>query len=99
MTRLLQTLKLWVIDASQNLNLEIKKLIKALIKLAEKNKNVIMPGFTHLKNAQPVLFSHYLLAYIEMFKRDHKKFTNVIKNTSENPFGICCTSRNRFCNR
>ncbi|WP_440679194.1 argininosuccinate lyase [Candidatus Pelagibacter sp. HIMB1517] len=88
--------KLWVIDASQNLNIEIKKLIKALIKLAEKNKNVIMPGFTHLKNAQPVLFSHYLLAYIEMFKRDHKKFTNVIKNTSENPLGSAALAGTGF---
>ena len=88
--------KLWVIDASQNLNIEIKKLIKALIKLAEKNKNVIMPGFTHLKNAQPVLFSHYLLAYIEMFKRDHKKFTNVIKNASENPLGSAALAGTGF---
>ena len=88
--------KLWIIDASQNLNIEIKKLIKALIKLAEKNKNVIMPGFTHLKNAQPVLFSHYLLAYIEMFKRDHKKFTNVIKNTSENPLGSAALAGTGF---
>ena len=88
--------KLWVIDASQNLNIEIKKLIKSLIKLAEKNKNVIMPGFTHLKNAQPVLFSHYLLAYIEMFKRDHKKFTNVIKNTSENPLGSAALAGTGF---
>ena len=88
--------KLWVIDASQNLNIEIKKLIKALIKLAEKNKNVIMPGFTHLKNAQPVLFSHYLLAYIEMFKRDHKKFSNVIKNTSENPLGSAALAGTGF---
>lgn len=88
--------KLWVIDATQNLNIEIKKLIKALIKLAEKNKNVIMPGFTHLKNAQPVLFSHYLLAYIEMFKRDHKKFTNVIKNTSENPLGSAALAGTGF---
>ena len=88
--------KLWVIDASKNLNLEIKKLIKALIKLAEKNKDVIMPGFTHLKNAQPVLFSHYLLAYVEMLKRDHSKFLNVIKNTSENPLGSAALAGTGF---
>lgn len=46
-----------------------------------------MPGFTHLKNAQPVLFSHYLLAYVEMFKRDIVKFNNVINNLNENPLG------------
>ena len=46
-----------------------------------------MPGFTHLKNAQPVLFSHYMLAYVEMLKRDLKKIDNLILNTSENPLG------------
>ena len=54
-----------------------------------------MPGFTHLKNAQPVLFSHHLLAYVEMFKRDFKKFKNVINNTSENP-RFCCTAGTSF---
>ena len=88
--------KLWVISASNDLNLEIKKLIKAIIKLADKHKDLIMPGFTHLKNAQPVLFSHYLLAYVEMFKRDYKKFINVIKNTSENPLGSVALAGTSF---
>jgi argininosuccinate lyase len=79
--------KLWIKKSSK----EIKKLIHDLIKnftnLAEKNIDIIMPGFTHLKNAQPVLFSHYLLAYVEMFKRDYVKFQNVINNANENPLG------------
>jgi argininosuccinate lyase len=62
-------------------------LIKDFTHLADKNIDVIMPGFTHLKNAQPVLFSHYLLAYVEMFKRDFVKFENVINNLNENPLG------------
>ena len=79
--------KLWIKKSS----IEIKKLIHHLIKdftnLADKNIDVIMPGFTHLKNAQPVLFAHYLLAYVEMFKRDYQKFQNVINNLDENPLG------------
>ncbi len=75
---------------------EIKNLIKSILKLAEKNKNVIMPGFTHLKNAQPVLFSHHLLAYIEMFKRDYYKFINVIDNSSENPLGSAALAGTSF---
>ena len=55
-----------------------------------------MPGFTHLKNAQPVLFSHYLLAYVEMFKRDFKKFNNVINNASENPLGSVALAGTSF---
>mgnify|MGYP001352096839 CR=1 FL=1 len=88
--------KLWTIEASKILKIEIKKLIKAILKLAEKNKDVIMPGFTHLKNAQPVLFSHYLLAYVEMFKRDFKKFNNVISNASENPLGSVALAGTSF---
>ena len=88
--------KLWIIEASKNLNTEIKNLIKSILKLAEKNVKVIMPGFTHLKNAQPVLFAHYLLAYVEMFKRDLNKFSNVIKNSSENPLGSAALAGTGF---
>ncbi|MDA7564180.1 argininosuccinate lyase [Pelagibacteraceae bacterium] len=88
--------KLWVMDSSKKINVEIKNLIKAIIKLADKHKDIIMPGFTHLKNAQPVLFSHYLLAYVEMFKRDYKKYLNVIKNTSENPLGSAALAGTSF---
>ena len=44
-----------------------------------------MPGFTHLKNAQPVSFAHYLLAYYEMFKRDKKRFQNNLELIDESP--------------
>jgi len=88
--------KLWTIKKSKELKNEIKNLIKSLIKLANKNLDLIMPGFTHLKNAQPVLFSHYLLAYVEMFKRDYKKFSNVIDNASENPLGSAALAGTSF---
>ena len=55
---------------------------------AEKNVETIMPGFTHLKNAQPISFAHYLLAYFEMFKRDKVRFTNNLKSLNENPLGV-----------
>ena len=50
--------------------------MKNLISKADKNVSTVMPGFTHLKNAQPVSFAHYLLAYYEMLKRDKKRFQN-----------------------
>ena len=56
----------------------LHNLIKIFIKKSEKNIQTIMPGFTHLKNAQPISFAHYLLAYVEMFKRDKKRFENNI---------------------
>ena len=49
-------------------------LIKSFLKKSENNIDTVMPGFTHLKNAQPISFAHYLLAYVEMFKRDKKRF-------------------------
>ena len=59
--------------------------MKILIKKAEKNVDTVMPGLTHLKNAQPISFAHYLLSYFEMFKRDIKRFENNIKLLDECP--------------
>ena len=50
-------------------------MIKTILKISEKNIETIMPGFTHLKNAQAVSFAHYLMAYVEMFNRDKQRFT------------------------
>ena len=69
-------LKIWMKSATQNIDLTLRKLIKTNLRIAEKNIKTIMPGFTHLKNAQPISFAHYLLAYVEMFKRDKKRFQN-----------------------
>ena len=63
---------------------------------AEKSVHVIMPGFTHLKNAQPISFSHYLLAYIEMFNRDKKRFNNNLDSLNENPLGVGALSGTSF---
>ena len=57
--------KIWVKDSSKNIKKILDTLIRSILKKAEKNINTVMPGFTHLKNAQPVSFAHYLLAYVE----------------------------------
>ena len=84
--------KLWMLAATKEIIVEINFLIKTIIIIASKNLNVIMPGLTHLKNAQPIYFSHYLLAYIEMFKRDKKRFINNLDNLYENPLGVAALS-------
>ena len=58
--------------------------IKNILKIAEKNIFTIMPGFTHLKNAQPISFAHYMLAYVEMFKRDKQRLKNNYISLKEN---------------
>ncbi len=64
--QVLTDLKIWIRSASKEINYNLDKLIKTILKIAEKNIKTIMPGFTHLKNAQPVSFSHYLMAYVEI---------------------------------
>ena len=80
--------KLWMKVSTIKINDEIDKLIKSIIKLAEKNIDTIMPGFTHLKNAQAVSFAHYLMAYIEMFNRDKIRYNNNLDFLNENPLGV-----------
>ncbi|MCK5099077.1 MAG: argininosuccinate lyase, partial [Desulfobacteraceae bacterium] len=60
---------------------------KALVKMAQKHLDVIMPGYTHLQRAQPVLFSHHLMAYYEMFKRDIARFEDCFKRIDVMPLG------------
>ena len=88
--------KLWVKQASKSLNKKIILLMKSLIKKAEKNTGTIMPGLTHLKNAQPISFAHYLLSYYEMFKRDKQRFENNIDLLNECPLGSAALSGTSF---
>jgi argininosuccinate lyase len=60
---------------------------KALVDVAEANLGCVMPGYTHLQRAQPVLFSHHLLAYYEMFKRDSARLFDCLERTDELPLG------------
>ena len=59
----------------------------ALLEQAEKNLGVIMPGYTHLQTAQPVLFSHHMLAYFEMLKRDAARYCDLYKRVNILPLG------------
>ena len=84
--------KLWVKDSTLILIKELKVLMKNIVNKADKNVGTVMPGFTHLKNAQPVSFAHYLLAYYEMFKRDKKRFQNNLELIDESPLGAAALS-------
>jgi len=81
--------KLWIKKSSNKLIKKLNDLIKNILKKSQANIQTIMPGFTHLKNAQPISFAHYLLAYVEMFKRDKKRFISNIGYIDECPLGAC----------
>ena len=65
----------------------IRDLQKALLDLAEENDEVIMPGYTHMQRAQPILFAHHLLAYFFMLQRDHARFSDCLKRADVSPLG------------
>ena len=88
--------KIWIKSANKEINLKLNSLIKTSLKLAEKNIYTIMPGFTHLKNAQAISFAHYLMAYVEMFSRDKKRFNNNLDNLNENPLGVAALTGTSF---
>ena len=88
--------KIWIKGATKEINFLLDKIINSTLKLAEKNIETIMPGFTHLKNAQAVSFAHYLMAYVEMFNRDKKRFTNNLENLNENPLGVAALTGTSF---
>ena len=88
--------KIWVKNASLNINKTLNSLIKSILKKASKNIDSVMPGFTHLKNAQPISFAHYLLAYVEMLNRDKKRFENNILLIDECPLGSAALAGTSF---
>ena len=88
--------KIWIRSATKKINTSIDKVIKSTLNLAEKNIYTIMPGFTHLKNAQAVSFAHYLMAYVEIFNRDKKRFNNSLDILDENPLGVAALTGTSF---
>ncbi len=89
-------LKIWMKSSTKEINILLDTIIKSVIRAAEKNIYTLMPGFTHLKNAQPVSFGHYLMAYVEMFKRDQKRFINNLDSLNENPLGVAALTGTSF---
>jgi argininosuccinate lyase len=89
-------LKIWMKNSTKNINNNLDKIIKTILKVAEKNVETIMPGFTHLKNAQAISLGHYLMAFIEMFVRDKKRFINNTEYLNENPLGVSALAGTSF---
>jgi len=80
-------LRLYVRKEVKELLELLKGLRRAFLKQAQENLGVIMPGYTHLQIAQPVLYSHHMLAYYQMFKRDAERFEESLKRINVSPLG------------
>ncbi len=67
----------------------LRKFQKTLLDIASRHITALMPGYTHLQRAQPVLLSHHLLAYAEMFQRDAERLCDTLKRINQLPLGSC----------
>ena len=79
--------RLWLRDEIDTLVPLLQQMQLALVEVAEKNVDTILPGFTHMQVAQPVSFAHHLLAYVEMFARDTERLADVRKRVNQLPLG------------
>ena len=79
--------RLYVKDATADLEQALAGMLEALLGQARRHTRVVMPGYTHLQPAQPILFSHYALAYFEMFKRDASRLEDCRRRADELPMG------------
>jgi len=80
-------IRLYMRDELVEICTYLDQLIDSLLHQAEENLEVVMPGFTHLQTAQPILFSHHMLAYVEMFKRDKARMEDCMKRVNILPLG------------
>ncbi len=80
-------LRMYLKDEIKEVKNLVKNLLEILNKTAKENVDTIMPGYTHLQNAQPVTLAHHLLAYVEMFKRDYDRLSDCFKRTNVMPLG------------
>lgn len=80
-------MRLFIREAINGTIKDLNSLQSALIDLAEKHIDIIMPGYTHLQRAQPVLFSHHILAYFEMLQRDRERFKDCLQRNDILPLG------------
>jgi argininosuccinate lyase len=80
-------MKLWLREAIDNLDSRLKKLQSALLAAAVRDRDLILPGYTHLQRAQPILAAHYFLAYIEKYQRDRERLADCRKRVNILPLG------------
>jgi argininosuccinate lyase len=80
-------LRLWTRRAIDRLDVAIVDLERALVELAERDGEAVLPGTTHIQPAQPVLFAHHLLAYVEMLERDRGRLADARRRANVSPLG------------
>ena len=88
--------RLYIRAAVQSLTAALKRLQRTLLEQAERHADTILPGFTHLQHAQPVLLAHHLLAYVEMLARDSSRFADCLRRANLSPLGAGAAAGTSF---
>lgn len=88
--------RLWLRDAIDDLGVTLGQTQKALLDFAETNREVVIPGYTHLQRAQPVLLAHWALAYFEMFTRDRDRLNDARRRVNAMPLGSAALAGTSF---
>jgi argininosuccinate lyase len=88
--------RLWLRGEIDGLRVLLAELQRSLVDVAERNVDVVLPGFTHLQVAQPVSFGHHLLAYVEMFARDDERLADVRRRVNRLPLGAAALAGTTF---
>jgi len=89
-------LRLWVRDALDKLDADLRAYIEALLDRAAEHVDSVMPGFTHLQAAQPVTFGHHLMAYVAMAERDRDRAADCRRRLNESPLGAAALAGTSF---
>jgi len=89
-------MRLWLMRAIDALLPGVDALQEALLSVAERDGQAVLPGYTHLQRAQPVLLAHHLLAYVEMLERDRGRLVDCRRRTSECPLGAAALAGTPF---
>ena len=82
-------IRLYLKDESETIVELIRKLIAAVVEQAKQNKTTILPGYTHLQRAQPIVFAHHLMAYAMMLMRDVDRIEDAVRRMNRSPLGSC----------
>jgi len=88
--------RLWIRQAIDDLDIQLRETQVALVEFAETNIEVVIPGYTHLQRAQPVLVAHWCLAYFEMFARDRDRLADTLRRGNVLPLGSAALAGSSF---
>ena len=91
-----RSLPLWLRGSIDDLNQTIRDAQMSLVDFAEANHDIVIPGYTHLQRAQPVLLAHWCLAYFEMLTRDRERATEVRRRVNVLPLGSAALAGTSF---